>query len=695
MTTDLDPPALGDGRSDDTAAIQSALDQMHGLGGGPKVIYLPPGTYRITKTLVMPSSVSCQVVGHGGETRILWDGVASTAKNSPRMFLSNGSVMTRYTGIIWDGNDRAATGIHHQSEDRFENKILHEYEAFINFRDAGLAMGPATRFASSESVLRNCRFINCDTGVRIESFNYYNEVVEQCEFIDCRVGINCFKYGEVFARNCLFERSRASDIWAGESHGHSVRWCVSRGSKQFFAGRDTVMQGCRITDWTGDGAAIKVPRNRTKPILIIDNIFEKATSTTPPIAIGDPKLEVIAAGNADSAGNPIFEGGEGVLNLSAVDPSLGVSPESDQRFFDDSPRIPGKVFDAVRDFGAGGKDSTAAAQATIDAAAAHGNDAVAYFPPGRYRISQTLQVTGGNFFLAGTGYHSEFHWTGEPGGVAMNVHDCEDVVLREFHILGHTKPKAFIAIVHRGGSSKTAVTYDRLYLPKGWQPDSQEQVRGVVFKNLTERDHLRVLRINGSGQFQNCNYSNVFVNFWDGASPLVVEGDANGDSPLSILNVNCEQLVLRDGPNIVIGDLYVEQAKQSVFKVTGHSEANESQITIGAARMHAWEEARPFARFDGYKGQFSYFNPHVTVHDRGKKPFEFEITGNDPMTLLLAGLSSPDVTVQPAPTANVVLLQNRKLENSGSNRTEAAEAAINQFRTLGRRNLDVLRAGHN
>ena len=48
VKTDVTPPALGDGRADDTAPLQAALDR--GVKG--KTMYLPPGTYRITQTLV-------------------------------------------------------------------------------------------------------------------------------------------------------------------------------------------------------------------------------------------------------------------------------------------------------------------------------------------------------------------------------------------------------------------------------------------------------------------------------------------------------------------------------------------------------------------------------------------------------------------------------------------------------------------
>ena len=47
VKTDVTPAAVGDGRADDTAALQAALDRK----ATGKTIYLPPGTYRITQTL--------------------------------------------------------------------------------------------------------------------------------------------------------------------------------------------------------------------------------------------------------------------------------------------------------------------------------------------------------------------------------------------------------------------------------------------------------------------------------------------------------------------------------------------------------------------------------------------------------------------------------------------------------------------
>ena len=173
--------AIADGKADDTAALQKALDQLTPFGHGKKVIYLPAGTYRITKMLTIPKSVGISILGHGKSTVINWDG-----DTGGTMIWSNGSVHSRYEGIVWNGKGKAGVGFHHFAKDKFENKILHRNEVFIGFTKAGILMGKQNPFASSESTIKNCWFENCEKGISIIDFNYYNEVAEACEFRDCR-----------------------------------------------------------------------------------------------------------------------------------------------------------------------------------------------------------------------------------------------------------------------------------------------------------------------------------------------------------------------------------------------------------------------------------------------------------------------------------------------------------------------------
>lgn len=50
VTKDVTPGALGDGKADDTAAVQRCIDaaRQHGKGA---IAYLPRGTYRVSKTI--------------------------------------------------------------------------------------------------------------------------------------------------------------------------------------------------------------------------------------------------------------------------------------------------------------------------------------------------------------------------------------------------------------------------------------------------------------------------------------------------------------------------------------------------------------------------------------------------------------------------------------------------------------------
>ncbi len=97
----LDFGAVGDGITDDTNAIQSALSS------GAATVEIPFGAYKVTKTLLLPSN-----------TAIVADPCARiTLRPGKRLFrdeflLSNsdvtgGNVNMSITGGVWDGNNRA------------------------------------------------------------------------------------------------------------------------------------------------------------------------------------------------------------------------------------------------------------------------------------------------------------------------------------------------------------------------------------------------------------------------------------------------------------------------------------------------------------------------------------------------------------------------------------------------------------
>lgn len=79
--------ARGNGVSDDTPAVQRAIDAAARRGTLASTVYLPPGRYRVTKTLVVPAACGVTVrgggmtydqraTGHWGGTTLTWDGPA-------------------------------------------------------------------------------------------------------------------------------------------------------------------------------------------------------------------------------------------------------------------------------------------------------------------------------------------------------------------------------------------------------------------------------------------------------------------------------------------------------------------------------------------------------------------------------------------------------------------------------------------
>ncbi|HZV56288.1 MAG TPA: glycosyl hydrolase family 28-related protein, partial [Sphingobium sp.] len=89
--------ARGDGKADDTAAIQDALDRAYRKDSRDGIVFLPSGTYRITRTLLVPLGV--RLIGIGQTRPVLL-----LADNTPG-YQSGISAM-----VVFMGGDQYAVG---------------------------------------------------------------------------------------------------------------------------------------------------------------------------------------------------------------------------------------------------------------------------------------------------------------------------------------------------------------------------------------------------------------------------------------------------------------------------------------------------------------------------------------------------------------------------------------------------------
>src|SRR5688500_4370490 len=101
--------AAGDGKKDDTKALQRALDSLSVApknfntgNAGYTALYLPEGNYRITSTLILRGKIGINIIGENpARTTIIWDGAADQM-----MLWANGASYFKISRISWNANNK-------------------------------------------------------------------------------------------------------------------------------------------------------------------------------------------------------------------------------------------------------------------------------------------------------------------------------------------------------------------------------------------------------------------------------------------------------------------------------------------------------------------------------------------------------------------------------------------------------------
>ena len=608
--------ATGDGKADDTFAIQKALDALRDEKGQTRTVYLPAGTYRITRTLTLPRKLGREAIGLNiqGEdpdkTIIVWDGPADG------VMFDYGAWYSKLGRISFDGRSKAKTAVRHGPVFVTANEI-----ADMVFRDVGFGIeaGDLAKDGIAETSVQRCRFLRCSkAGVSIQNFNSLDWWMWYCLFEDCRVGAtNGYGAGSFHVYKSVFHRSTEADILIGNTGYFSFRHNTSVGSKAFFvaagsgAGAQLTFQDNQIID-TADKQAIRV--GNLGPVFLLDNtIASRAELADGPVAVGQ-NAHVISAGNTFTVAKPIsFKAGSIAMadrtvrreKLRLAIPTLPGTP----------PRLVRKVL-AVRP----GSDAVVI-QAIIDAAAKlKGQRPIIHFAVGQYPIDRTLTIPAGcDVQLVGGGipYNTQLQWSGRGNGPIVKMAGPSRVTLRDLVLIGSGKADALAidGCDQPGGR----VFFDQV------QVDGATEVGYLV--NGVERSQV---------ELRDCGHSGNKIGVKVVGGPLLRKGQTTGGRIVILSGASSNNDLsydIVDGGRLLVCDMWYETGSKPRFlRLTDRGE-----FTLhGSNVAHPRKRGEPGMEIDGFRGRVSFLGVCFTQVGGDEGVPALAVKGQSPQTKVLA-----------------------------------------------------------
>lgn len=604
--------ARGDGTTDDTAAIQAALNTAT-LG---VTLYFPSGTYKISSPLVIPNPgyrpTGIAVIGHGAATVLSWYGPTGGI-----MLTNPGCALSLFIGLKLDGRGIAAVGFDNNNV-YFDSESRWQHMAFYNFTDCGVQSNPSAPTFVAEASFENCVFNSCGSGIKITKYNDYDFTITGCDFIRCSYGINCAK-GNFYARDCYFEASLTADIvGTGPEHGCSVRRCVSKGSVKFIDYTSSVapldVQDCYVSGWTSVAGAI---RHTSTPLVLHNNFFANPPNTVAPVQCPSGVYQKVVACNNSAPQS---------TTLCAPTPTLYAIPAGVygqnvaangaiiSSFIKTKVTVPSTIFDA-KAYGAKGDgitDDTLAIQQAINAAQSYGKGAIAYLPKGKYIISATLTLTGSDYVLGGSGYMSGLIWRGPAGGTMIAISNPKNLKIENLAV-GHSDYGSMNNAVDilQSSTGPSYMTYSGVWVYGCYK--KQAGVKGLLLSGLGKNDVVHLDHLQGNLRVINSARARIL-------GSLTYEGSIIVDDSISTIRdgflgfmtrlstKNVYPLVVSNSNSLVTSDYYTEQGDNGPI-LSGANGNLPGRITLCGPKTEYSQTATQaglFMAIDNYLGNIYY-----------------------------------------------------------------------------------------
>ncbi len=605
--------AVGDGKADDTAALQRALDEIREHKRSC-VVYLPAGTYRISQTLKTARQAHqdnmVTIVGEDPAKVVLeWDGAEDGT------MLQWDAWYAKLSRLTFDGRGRAGTCVLYGPRFSTYNET-----SDLVCRDAkhGIVFGWPGSAGQAENEVLRCHFLRCDVGIQTVNWNSMDIWVWYCRFEDCGRGIHNVM-GNWHALENLFLRSTVADVSIQNLMAFSVVNNTSVGSKCFLDfssghtwGAPTSVTGNRVLAPTGDWAMLL---DNAGPYLVVDNALRLGENSR---GIRMTWADQTFVGNVYSKDDAVEERGrfrridERVVAAKEISASLPTLPPT-------PPRRQRKVFDLPAT-----ADASEIQQAIDQAAALAGQRPVVHLPMAAYKIDQTLVLPRGcDLQLVGDGASeiaTRLVWAGPADGVLLRIEGPSRVTVRDLQILAGSSAAILVESPDRSGDR---IFVDQLNTngPTGQSHGRTAALRVTGFERAALQ--FRALQGNGNG--------GTWVEVVgrgddrDVRSTVAVFTGATGTA--------AGQYNVKQGGQLVVRGVYHERSSDSL---NGLHLTDSGTLSIDATRFsYATSEAAPTVAADNFRGLFTLATC-ILMPVETQETCRFELRGDGSRASVLA-----------------------------------------------------------
>ncbi len=224
--------AIGDGITDDTAALQTAINTAfnnvvktsEAQAYGQKSLFVPGGSYKITQPLSIINGFGVKLFGAGKYSTRIFN------PNGGGVFVTNGCAFSQFEDMTLGGGNKGEV-VFDLDWNKTGTMLANNTFRNVVFDAAGTGIRIGnSQYMGSENAFYGCRWSNMTgDGLQVCNYNALNNWVFGGEFMGCATGIHVKAGGVPIIHGVAFELQSGQDIYIENTANdcYSISGCRS------------------------------------------------------------------------------------------------------------------------------------------------------------------------------------------------------------------------------------------------------------------------------------------------------------------------------------------------------------------------------------------------------------------------------------------------------------------------------------